>query len=98
VGLLYTPATGQTCLRATIDVVVDSTGRPLPETARLVRATDPGFGVAVLSNLGGMRFEPARKDGRPVAQLVRFDQAIMAVVVPAGTPRSAVRPPHRPPC
>jgi hypothetical protein len=95
----YTPSRSQTCARVIIDVVVDSTGRPVQETARVVRSTDPGFGLAVLNSLGDMRYEPALKDGRPVPQLVRVDQGFSSVrvAVPAGTPPSSVRPPRRPP-
>ncbi len=97
--LEYTPSRSQTCSRVVVDVVVDSTGRPVPETARVVRSTDPGFGLAVLNSLGVMRYEPALKDGRPVPQLVRVERAFRAVLVavPAGTPPSSVRPRRRPP-
>lgn len=99
--LQYTPSGRQTCGRVIIDVVVDSAGRPVSETARVVRSTEPSFGVAVLNSLDEMRYEPALKDGRPVPQLVRIERSfeVRRVAVPAGTPPSAVRPPRRPaPC
>jgi hypothetical protein len=103
--LQHTPSPGQTCARAVVDVVVDSTGQPVQTTARVVRSTDPAFGLAVLNSLGDMRYEPAVKGGRPVPQLVRVDRAIVGVqvAVPTGTPPSSVRPPRqrpprRPPC
>jgi hypothetical protein len=97
--LQYTPSTGQTCARVVLDVVVDSTGRPVPGTARVIRATDPNFGLAVLNSVDDMRYEPALKAGRPVPQLVRVERAFTSVMVavPAGTPASSVRPPRRPP-
>ena len=95
--LAYTPAPGQRCGWAEIDVVVDSTGRPVQETARIVRATDASFGLAVLGSIANWRYAPAMKDGRPVAQLARVAQGFNVVAVPAGTPPSSIRPPRRPP-
>lgn len=96
----YTPPRRPMCARAIIDVVVDSTGHPVPETARVVRSTDPHFGLAVLQNLPSERYEPAIKDGRPVAQLIRVERtmSVVLVAVPAGTPPASVRPPRRPKC
>jgi len=98
--LQYTPSGGQRCARAVVEVVVDSTGRAVPATARVVRSTDPSFATAVITSLDGYRYEPAMKDGRPVAQLVRVEQGMSIVVVarPAGTPRSSARPPRGPTC
>ena len=99
--LNYTPSAGQTCGRAAIDVVVDTTGHPVRETARVAQATDPLLAVALLNSLDDMRYEPALKDGRSVPQLVRVERAFVVrmVAVPAGTPPSSVRPPRgRPPC
>jgi hypothetical protein len=62
----YTPSRDRACVRAVIDVVVDSTGQPVQETARVVRSTDPALGLAVLNSLGDLRYDPALKDGRPV--------------------------------
>lgn len=99
--LRYTPSGGQRCARAVVDVVVDSTGRPLSGTARVVRTTDASFASAVIANLDLWHYQPAMKDGRPVSQLVRIEQGlnVVTVVVPAGTPPGSVRPPRRPaPC
>ena len=93
----YMPPANQTCIRAAIDVVVDSTGRPVSGTARVVRTNDAGFASALLRELEGFRYEPATKDGRPVAQLVRVDRAITAVAVARGTSPQSARP-RRPPC
>jgi hypothetical protein len=84
----YTPSGQQSCLSAVVEVVVDSTGRPLPATARVVRSTDPTFALAVLNSLAEMRYRPARKGGQPVAQLVTYSSAMML----------ASRTPSRPPC
>jgi hypothetical protein len=94
--LHFTPSAGQTCFRAIIDVVVDSTGRPVPETARVARSTDPSFAAAAVNSLEGMRYEPALKDGRPVPQLVRVDLAMIGVRA-AGAAGPLRRPPRGPP-
>jgi TonB family protein len=53
--------------------VVDTTGRPVAGTLRLLRSTDPGFARAVELVLWQMRFLPAElKDGRRVRQLVQM--------------------------
>jgi hypothetical protein len=97
--LQHTPSGGQTCGRVVVDVVVDSTGRFVPETARVARSTDPSFAVAALSSLDAARYEPALKDGRPVPQLVRLEWAygVTRVAIPAGTSPSSVRRPRTPP-
>ena len=84
----YTPSGQHSCLSAIVEVVVDSTGRPVPATARVVRSTDPTYAAAVLNSLAEMRYQPARKDGQPVAQLVTYGSAMML----------ASRTPSRPPC
>lgn len=91
VRIQYTPSGSQPCRRAVFELVVDSAGKTVPETARLVRTDDKGFADAVQSILGQLRYEPARKEGRRVAQLVRVEHtlAMRVVVVPAGTPPSA---------
>jgi TonB-like protein len=72
--LKYTPSGRQSCGHVTVEFVVDTTGKPLRETARVARAADPAFTAAVLNSLDDMRYQPALKDGRPVPQLVRFDR------------------------
>ena len=59
----------RSCFSALIEFVVDTLGRPEVRTARLVRATDPSFGVAAMAIVPGLRFEPARLGNRPVRQI-----------------------------
>ncbi|MFN2565144.1 MAG: energy transducer TonB [Gemmatimonadaceae bacterium] len=96
--LPYTAASGQTCGRVVVDVVVDSTGRFVQETARVARSTDPSFALAALSTLDAARYEPALKDGRPVPQLVRLEwtYGVTRVSVPAGMTPASARPPRTP--
>ncbi len=51
--------------------VVDSTGRPLLATVKVLRSTREEFSEAVLRALPSFRFTPARIGGRPVAQRVQ---------------------------
>jgi TonB family protein len=55
-----------------LQFVVDSTGRPLPRTTKVLRSSHDDFTKAVLLVLPGFRFEPARRGGRSVAQLVQM--------------------------
>ena len=48
--------------------VVDTTGRPVEGSVRIVRTTSSAFGDAVVRAIRYSRFVPARKDGRPVRQ------------------------------
>jgi hypothetical protein len=63
------------CVRASIEVVVDSAGWPLMPTARIVTTTDPAYAAVVIAALGRAQYTPAQKDGRPVAQLTTLDRS-----------------------
>lgn len=86
--LTYTPSVNQNCVRAIIDVVADAKGTPIPATAKIVRTNDNGFATAVLGSLTSLRYEPARKDGQPVAQMVRVDVAMVLLRSTGGLPSS----------
>lgn len=51
--------------------VVDTTGRVDTTTIQVVQSDDPRFTQSVRTALGGMRFRPARRGGKPVRQLVQ---------------------------
>jgi outer membrane biosynthesis protein TonB len=46
--------------------VVDTLGRVVPETAEVVRSTDPALSRWGCRVVGTLRFAPARHEGRPV--------------------------------
>jgi TonB family protein len=50
--------------------VVDSTGRVDTTTIQVVHSDDPRFTESVRTALCGMRFRPAKRDGKTVSQLV----------------------------
>ena len=50
--------------------VVDSTGMVDTTTIQVTSSDDPRFTESVLTALGGMRFRPAKRGGKPVRQLV----------------------------
>jgi hypothetical protein len=52
--------------------VVDYRGCPDLRTVRVVSATDSAFAGVVRQTLPRWRFEPARKDGRPVSQVLQW--------------------------
>jgi TonB family protein len=51
--------------------VVDTTGRVDTTTIEVVQSDDPRFTESVRTALGGARFRPARRGGKPVRQLVQ---------------------------
>jgi hypothetical protein len=65
----YTPRPGLTCVSASLSVIVDAQGRPVPKTERLIRTNDPALYSAMQAELPSLRYEPAKKDGQPVAQI-----------------------------
>lgn len=88
------------CYSADLKFVVDSTGKPEPSTAKLLRATNREFGEAVLATLWSWKYEPAIRNGVPVRQIVTRHQTLSTavVVVPAGSPPPAHPPEHLPRC
>jgi hypothetical protein len=72
-------ATGRdrSCFSAVIQVAVDTAGYPESRTARVVRATDPGFAAAVLAIVPALRFEPARLGERRVRQLFELREVMV---------------------
>ena len=52
------------------EFVVDTTGHPLSGTIRIISTTARSFGESVLRAIQSSRFLPARKDDRPVRQIM----------------------------
>jgi hypothetical protein len=50
--------------------VVDTTGQVDTATIRVLLSTDPRFTASVRTALGSMRFQPAKRAGKTVRQLV----------------------------
>lgn len=55
---------------ASIECIIDRAGRP--QLPRIVRASSPEFGWAAATAVAQWRFEPARKDGKPVVSRARL--------------------------
>jgi len=56
--------------RVMVQMIVDTLGRPEPESIQFAMVPDPGFVQPVLDYLAAARFRPARRRGRPVRVLV----------------------------
>ena len=67
----------RSCFVAVVEVAVDTLGRPEPRTARLVRASDPGYAAAVLAIIPALRFEPARLGDRRVRQIFELREMLL---------------------
>lgn len=65
---------GQRCYRAEFELIMDPAGDFVLSSARPIRVSDSTFYRAVITSLTQQRWEPARKRGQPVAQLVRIDR------------------------
>lgn len=78
------------CQSVKFQVIVDEQGRPIPATARVVHSTSMAFAQSALRDLPTMRYEPARKDGRPVRQVTDFGKMVSTSVGSPGGP--ATRP------
>ena len=70
-------ARDRNCFVAVVHLAVDTLGRPEPRTARLVRATDPGYAAAVLAIIPALRFEPARLGDRRVRQIFELREVLL---------------------
>lgn len=70
-------ARDRSCFTAIVELAVDTLGRPEPRTARLVRATDPGYAAAVLAIVPALRFEPARLGDRRVRQIFELREVLL---------------------
>jgi hypothetical protein len=84
------PATG--CFSAKVQFVVDTTGRVINSTAKVVETNNGKYGEAVLAAVARRSYRPAELGGRKVRQLVR-DSALVAYEVVLMRPGA---PPPRP--
>ena len=91
------PIGGKTCYSAEVEFVVDASGRPEAETAKVLHTTDPEFAAAAVAAMAHWRYRPATIQGAPVRQIVREKESIAQVIVmvPAG---QIPRPPSSPIC
>ena len=87
----YTPQRGRSCSMATVAVVVDDQGRVLEKTARVVRTNDPELTTALMASLPSLRYTPATREGKAVAQIVEVSYGVMAETRRAGAPVAATR-------
>ena len=51
--------------------LLDTTGHVTAGTMTIVRSTDPRLNQAALATVRGCHYEPARKDGHPVAVIIQ---------------------------
>jgi Gram-negative bacterial TonB protein C-terminal len=85
---------GNGCYSAEIEFVVTASGTPDATTARVVRTNTPELADAALKVIPRFRYEPAQRDGAPVAQIVlrKFEMITKIVMAPAGQRPNPGRP------
>jgi hypothetical protein len=88
----------QSCFRATVSIVVDTSGKPILSTVKTVRANDPGFAQALIQSLEARRYSAAERAGQRVPQIVEVDAAMQTLLraVRVGTSPSVTT--RRPSC
>lgn len=94
----YTPSRTTTCARVSMEMVVDDSGRVRLPTVKVLRSTEQGLTDAVIATLPAMRYAPAQKGGKPVAQLVEYGMAIASSVRVVGASQATAGRPPRPAC
>ena len=85
------------CYSAEIQFVVDESGNPETEDAKVLHSNNPAFASAAIQALSRWRYRPAQLNGVAVRQITteKFGLAAVVVAVPAGqTPRPPARLPH----
>lgn len=84
------------CFRAEFEFVVDTAGFPELATIHETSSNNAGFSQAVRDAIFRLRYEPARREGAPVRQLVAYRQSAAVRRVLTSSPY--VTPPaSRPP-
>lgn len=91
------PPRNGACYSAEIEFVVNATGVPETNTARVVHTNDQGLADATIASLSGWRYEPARLGDVPVRQIVTEKSAMSAIVVMVPQGSAPTRPNQRPP-
>lgn len=76
----YRPA-GVGCVSAAIEFVVGTDGVPDARTARIVRSNDAVYAESVMQTIPRVRYEPARRDGANVQQIVLYPAMISSQVI-----------------
>ena len=84
------------CYIAQIEFVVDETGTPDVENAKVLHTNNPEYASAALQALSRWRYRPALRNGVAVRQITteKFGMRAVVVTAPAGqVPRPPVRGP-----
>jgi hypothetical protein len=90
----FTPPRGTTCMSAEYEFVVTIAGVVDVASARLIKTNSQQYADAMKQMLSRLKYEPAKRDGAPVAQITTLKEAaqLMTVVVPANSPTGGARP------
>src|SRR5437660_9939742 len=70
-------ARGTRCLTVTLQFIVDTTGTPEPATLKLISTTNSAYADAIRRMVPAWRFQPARKNGVAVRQILQFEREVV---------------------
>jgi hypothetical protein len=76
------------CLYGSLRFIIDTLGKPLPQTVEVTAANDERYIELMVNYLPQVRFTPGRVKKRPVHQIVRWESRT-AVRLPVSTSRTA---------
>ena len=87
----YTPPRNLVCLIGTLRFVVDTLGKPIPQSVEVAAANDERYVEAMLNYLPQLRYAPGRVNNRPVHQIVRWESRTPVSALSAGRVDPTVR-------
>ena len=83
----YELPTGQHCVAAVVELIVNADGTVSSGSVRVVRTSDETFARQVARRMERARYSPAQKGGVPVRQVVRDTLSIREVAyIPGVSP------------
>ena len=89
----YTPPQNVACLVGVLRFIVDTLGRPIPESVEIVGGNDQHYVEVMLNYLPQVRYSPGRVHKRAVHQIVRWESRTPAYQINGGRIDPTIRMP-----
>ena len=78
----FEPSGSPRCHRSSIEVIVGRDGRPIMSTISVISQDSGELTATLIDRISKTRYEPARKNGVAVNQMVRWDRSVYGPVRP----------------